>query len=101
MTNAEHQARYRARHGIDPTNAARQRRWRNRRVAEVVAEVTAARTAQAAAVLDPLFLAAVAVLECRGETELVGRLQRAWPFMDVPVRQQLAAGKGFRFWLQD
>jgi hypothetical protein len=101
LTNAEHQARYRARHGSDPGNAARQQRWRDRRVAEVSAEVKVDRAAQAAAVVDPQFVQAAAILTERGEVDLVGRLQASWPHMAVAVRQEMAAGRGFRFWLRD
>jgi hypothetical protein len=103
LTNAEHQARYRAKHGrgADPGSATRQARWRDRRADELTAEVKVAQVARAAAVLDPLFVQAAAILEGRGETDLVGRLRSSWPHMAVPVREQMARGRGFRFWLRD
>jgi hypothetical protein len=107
MTAAERQSRYRATHGRrpEPGNAARQRRWRARRAAEVVAEatavVTAMRMAEVSTIADPLFLQAAAVLMERGELDLVGRLQASWPHMTAPVREEMAAGRGFRFWLRD
>jgi hypothetical protein len=101
MTNAEHQARYRAKHGkeADPTNAARQRRWRERRAGKQMAKRAAPEVTPEAP--DPLLTQAVAILEGRGETDLIGRLRASWPYMNVAVRQQMAAGKGFRFWLRD
>jgi hypothetical protein len=104
MTAAGRQRRHRAAHGPrkpDPTNAARQQRWRDRRADEVVAEVKVARAAQAAAALDPLFIQAAAILEGRGETDLVARLRTTWAYMTEPVRREMAAGRGFRFWLRD
>jgi hypothetical protein len=103
LTNAEHQARYRAKHGrkLRPGNAARQRRWRDRRADEVTVEVRAARVAEEEAVVDPLYIKAVAILEERGETDLIWRLKTGWAYMALAVRQQLATGKGYRFWLKD
>jgi hypothetical protein len=103
MTAAERQQRHRAVHRRkpDPSNAVRQRRWRDRRAAEGVAEVKVAQAAQAAAVVDPLFIQAVAILESRGELDLIERLRAAWMYMAAPVRLEMAAGRGFRFWLRD
>jgi hypothetical protein len=103
LTNAEHQARYRAKHGrkLRPGNAARQARWRARRADELTVEVKVAQVAREAAPLDPLYVQAVAALQEQGKPELVEQLRSAWPYMAVPVRQEMAAGRGFRFWLGD
>jgi hypothetical protein len=105
MTPAERQRRHRATHrrkrGPDPTGALRQARWRNRRADEVTAEVRVAQAAQEAAAVDPIFIQAVAMLEERGEPELVPKLMASWPYMSPPVRQAMALGQGFRFWLKD
>jgi hypothetical protein len=111
MTNAEHQRRHRERHGRgpDPTNAGRQARWRARqrtKLAEGVARVVE-RFARPSTpepdpqVSDPLFARAQAILESRGEVDLIHRLRAAWPYMEQPVKQSLAEGRGFRFWLRD
>jgi hypothetical protein len=111
MTNAERQSRHRARHGRgpDPTNAQRQARWRARRhakLAEGVARVVERSRALSkpepdALASDPLFVQAQAILESRGEADLIRRLRASWPHMDTPVRQELAEGRGLKFWLQD
>jgi hypothetical protein len=98
MTNAEHQARYRAKHGrgADPGNAARQQRWRDRQKAKQGAREAAEAAARPP---DPLFIEAAAHLE--SEPDLLRRLHAYWPLLAPPVRRQMAAGKGFRFWLRE
>jgi hypothetical protein len=107
MTAAQRQRRHRAAHPHkpDPGAAGRQRRFRDRRAtmarAETAAELMAAKVAMAAVVADPLYVQAAAILEDRGDTELVGKLMASWPYMATAVREQLAMGKGARFWLKD
>jgi hypothetical protein len=105
MTPAERLRRHRAVHGrgADPTNAERQRRWyarqKAKRATEEVARVPGRATEAAAP--DPLLAQAVALLEHQGEADLIRRLHANWPHMAMPLRQQMAAGKGFRFWLRE
>ena len=102
MTNAEHQARHRARHGkwADPGNAARQQRWRERQADKRAAE-QAAREASPEPP-DPLLPQAVAILEERGDTELLRRLPLHWPHMDAATRRLLVEGKAsFRVYLRE
>jgi hypothetical protein len=103
MTAAERLRRHRALRGRapEPSHADRQRRWRSRRADELTVEVKVAQVAQEAAVVDPLFIQAAAILEGRGEPDLIERLRSSWPYMAAPVRQEMAAGRGFRFWLRD
>ena len=100
MTSAERLRRHRGKRGRgpDPTNAVRQQRWRDRQATkQAAAEVARATELEP----DPLFEAAVAILEERGEVDLLRKLRTNWPYVDPAARQQMAAGSGFRFWLRD
>jgi hypothetical protein len=101
MTGAERLRRHRALHGreADPTNAARQQRWRDGQVAKRA-------TQEAARVPEPerpdlLLAQAVAILEERGEVDLLRKLRANWPYVEPAARQQMAGGSGFKFWLRD
>jgi hypothetical protein len=102
MTGAERKRRYRARHGkaADPTNAARQQRWRDRQTAKQAAQETA-RAVESEPAPDVLLAQAVAILEERGEVDLLHKLRANWPYVEPAARQQMAAGSGFKFWLRD
>ena len=97
MTLAERLRRHRAAHGRgpDPTNAARQQRWRDRQAAKRAAR------APEPGPPDLLLAQAVAILEGRGEDDQLRKLRAYWPFLTPPVRHQMAAGKGFRFLLRE
>jgi hypothetical protein len=101
MTGAERLRRHRALHGRepDPTNAARQQRWRDRQAAKRAAEE--ANRALEPAAPDLLLAQAVAILKERGEVDLLRKLRANWPYIELAARQQMAAGTGFRFWLRD
>jgi hypothetical protein len=98
MTHAEHQRRYREGHA-DLTNATRQARLRAKKKAAARIERTAVEADALAS--DPQFASAQAILEAQGETDLLRRLRASWPHMAPPVREQMAAGRGFRFWLRE
>jgi hypothetical protein len=51
---------------------------------------------------DPLLPQAVAILEERGDTELLRRLPLHWPHMDAATRRLLVEGKAsFRVYLRE
>ena len=102
MTGAERLRRHRATHGRgpDPTNAARQQRWRDRQAGLPVAK-RALEEAGTPKAPDLLLTQAVAILESRGLGDVVPRLREEWPDMEMPWRQALAAGKSIRFWLRE
>jgi hypothetical protein len=101
MTGAERLRRHRALRGRkpDPNNAAYQQRWRNRQAAKRAAQ-KAARALEPAAP-DLLLVRAVAILEARGEADLLRKLRVNWPYIEPAARQQMAGGSGFKFWLRD
>jgi hypothetical protein len=102
MTNAEHQARYRAKHGRapDPTGAARQKRLRDRRAGMPTAQRAALEVTPEAP--DLLLAQAEAIAENRGEGDLIPTLRANWPYIHTQARELMAAGKvGFRRWLRD
>jgi hypothetical protein len=100
MTNAEHQARHRAKHGRapDPTNAARQHRLRERRAGKQMAKQAVRLEPQPP---DLLLAQAETILEGRGEGDQIPKLRANWPYIHMAARQQMAAGSGFRHWLRD
>jgi len=109
-TNAEYQARHRARHGRGPdrTNAARQARFRTKHRGAVVAveagTIVPQPVARVMSPAEPLLASAVAVLEREGETDMVRRLRANWPYLTAAQRTHLAnapSSKQFRFWLRE